>query len=145
MKQSDKLKICNWTLLIFSALILISGIQLEATGSRGIMSVWVHALIGLIFSGLVMLHVYLHFKWKNWFSLFNKIKSPVTRILWYAFILTFVLGIAAWKRWIVEGQHSVLGGVHGKIGFLLMAIAICHIIKRIKFFKSRTKRCTQKH
>ncbi len=139
MKQLKKLKICNWTLLIFGILILSSGIQLEATGSSGILPVWIHVIIGLIFSGLVFFHIYLHFKWKNWFSMFNKIKSRVTRILWYAYVITFVLGVIAWIRWMAVGQHSVLGGVHGKIGFIFIALAIGHTVKRVKFFKNRAK------
>lgn len=134
MKQAQKLKLCNWTLLIFSVLILASAIQLEASGSRGIVPVWLHVVLGIIFSALVIVHVYLHFKWKNWFVRFNKLKKPVTRILWYLFLATLITGIATFVHWLVTWQHSVLGGVHGKIGFVMMAVAIGHIIKRIKFF-----------
>ncbi len=135
MNQLQKLKFCNWSLLVFCLGIFASGIQLEATGSRGIGAVWVHVFVGLVFSGLVFWHVYLHFKRGNWFKRFQKLKKPVTRILWYLFLLTLFLGVAAFIRWLSFQGHSVLGGVHGKIGFIMMMFAIAHLIKRIKFFR----------
>ncbi|MDE7440620.1 MAG: hypothetical protein K2M69_00430 [Muribaculaceae bacterium] len=136
MKSAEKLKICNWSLLVSGILILASSIQLEATGSEGIFPIWLHVALGIIFSALVFTHVYLHFKWNNWFKRFQKLKKPVTRLLWYLFLLTLALGIAAFVHWTTTYDHSPLGGVHGKIGFLMMAVAIAHTIKRIKFFKS---------
>ena len=139
MKHLEKLKICNWALLIFCLLILTSSIQLEATGSRGLLPVWLHVFIGLLFSLLVILHIYLHFKWCNWFARFNKLKKPVTRILWYLFLATIILCIATFIHWLISNHHSILGGVHGKIGFLMLAVGIGHILKRIKFFKTSKK------
>lgn len=40
---------------------------------------------------------------------------------------------------LVHFSHSGLGGWHGKIGFVFMAIAIAHGIKRMRFFKPKTK------
>ncbi len=48
MKKITKLKICNWSLLALTIAILISGIQLEATHSIGLTSVWIHILIGVL-------------------------------------------------------------------------------------------------
>ena len=61
MKKITKLKICNWSLLPLTVAILISGIQLEATHSIGLTSVWIHILIGVLFIGMATYHVYLHF------------------------------------------------------------------------------------
>lgn len=47
MKKITKLKICNWSLLALTIAILISGIQLEATHSIGLTSVWIHILIAI--------------------------------------------------------------------------------------------------
>lgn len=136
MKKIKKLKICNWSLIFFTVAILISGIQLEATHSAGLSSVWIHIVIGLLFMGMVSTHIYLHFGKSNWFSKFHRLPSQVTRILWWVSLLTLLTGIIAMIHWIGTFSHAAIGGVHGKLGFLMVAVSIGHIIKRIKFFKN---------
>ena len=136
MKFLAKLKICNWSLLIASVMMLASSIQLEATRSRSALFVGIHVFIGLIFCVLVLSHVYLHFKVSNWFLKFNKLKKTVTRILWYIFLLTIILGLATLIHWLITDNHSPLGGIHGKFGLLMFAVAIVHIVKRLYFFKN---------
>lgn len=80
--------------------------------------------------------VFLHFKRSNWFAKFQKLKKPATRILWYLYCLMLVLGIAAFIHWIISCHHSPLGGIHGKIGFIMIAFAIGHTVKRIRFFRA---------
>lgn len=99
MKKIKKLKICDWCLLIMTLAMLVSGVQLEATDSRGATSVWIHIAVGILFFTLVAYHIFLHFSF----------------------------------------THSPIGGVHGKIGFFMIILAIGHICKRIKFFKSNKK------
>ncbi len=135
VKKIVKLKICNWTLLVLTIAILISGIQLEATQSSGIVAVWIHIVIGVLFMALVGYHIFLHFGERNWFSLFAKQKSPVTRILWWLSLLTLITGIIAVIHWLATFTHSIIGGIHGKLGFLMIIFSIGHICKRIKFFK----------
>lgn len=135
MNQAKKLKVCNWGLLVSGLLILASAIQLEATGSRGVAPVWIHVAVAAVFSLLVLWHVFLHFKRSNWFAKFQKLKKPATRILWYLYCLMLVLGIAAFIHWITSCHHSPLGGIHGKIGFIMIAFAIGHTVKRIRFFR----------
>ena len=139
MKKITKLKICNWSLLTLTIAILISRIQLEATHSIGLTSVWIHILIGVLFIGMVAYHVYLHFGRCNWFSKFRKQKSQVTRILWWVALVTLVSGVAAMIHWITTFTHAPIGGVHGKFGFLMIILSIGHIAKRIKFFRSKKK------
>ena len=139
MKKITKLKICNWSLLPLTVAILISGIQLEATHSIGLTSVWIHILIGVLFIGMATYHVYLHFGKSNWFSKFSKQKSKVTRILWWVALVTLISGIAAMIHWVTTFTHATIGGVHGKLGFLMIILSIGHITKRIKFFKSKKK------
>lgn len=134
MKKIIKLKACNWNLLVFTVAILVSGIQLEVTGSEGLIPVWIHIALGLVFMGLVVYHIYLHFGASNWFKRFNLQKKPVTRILWWLAILTFVTGIIAALHWISSYTHSPLGGIHGKLGFVMIILSFAHIIKRFKFF-----------
>ena len=140
MKKITKLKVCNWSLLAFTIAILISGIQLEATHSNGITSVWIHILIGGLFMGMAAYHVYLHFGRSNWFSKFRKQKNPVTRILWWVALVTLVSGVAAMVHWVTTFTHSSIGGVHGKLGFLMIILSIGHIAKRITFFKRKKKK-----
>ena len=136
MIKAQKLKICDWTLAILLPIVLISSIQLEATSSRGFFPVIFHIIVALPFMSLVVWHISLHFQWKKWLTKFSKLKVP-TRILWWLYILTFISGVATFIHWIIENEHSPLGGVHGKIGFLMIAFAIGHTIKRIKFFKRK--------
>ena len=136
MTKVKKLKICDWTLAILLPIVLASSIQLEATSSSGIFPVILHIIVSLPFMSLIVWHIYLHFQWKKWLTKFSKLKVP-TRILWWLYILTFISGVATLIHWLIENEHSPLGGVHGKIGFLMIAFAIGHTIKRIKFFKRK--------
>ena len=43
-------------------------------------------------------------------------------------------GLASIPQWLIHG-HSPIGGVHGKIGFLFILIAIIHTIRHRKWFK----------
>ncbi|MDE6543932.1 MAG: hypothetical protein K2K76_08195 [Muribaculaceae bacterium] len=136
MKKAQKIKICDWTLAILLPIVLASSIQLEATSSSGIFPVIFHIIVAPLFMCLIVWHIYLHFQWKKWLTKISKLKVP-TRILWWLYILTFISGIATFLHWLIENGHSALGGVHGKIGFLMIAFAIGHTIKRIKFFKKK--------
>lgn len=137
MKKILKLKICDWCLLFLSIAILISGIQLEATGSSGLISVCVHILIGVLFACLVMYHLYLHFGYSNWFSKIQKQKSLLTRILWWVALITFITGMTASVHWFATFTHAPIGGIHGKLGFLMILLSAVHVIGRIKFFKRK--------
>ena len=66
MKASKKIKICDWSLLAVMILILASSIQLEATGSRSVVSVWLHIGAGIIFAILIWWHIHLHSAWSKW-------------------------------------------------------------------------------
>lgn len=136
MTKAQKLKICDWTLAILLPIVLATSIQLEVTSSSGIFPVVLHIIAALLFISLIIWHIFLHFQWKKWLVKFSKLKVP-TRILWWLYILTFLSGIATFIHWLIENEHSPLGGVHGKIGFLMIAFAIGHTIKRLKFFKKK--------
>ena len=137
MKKIIKLRICNWLLLFLTVVILVSGIQLEVTYSSGVVSVWLHIAIGLLFMALAAYHVFLHFGHLNWFHKIRKQKSQVTRILWWVALVTLISGFAAMIHWITTSTHSTIGGVHGKLGFVMIILSIGHLAKRIKFFKSK--------
>lgn len=140
MKKTEKIKQCNWLLVLTTVIILASSIQLEATGSRNILCVWLHISAGLIFTTNIIWHIHLHFGWKSWGTKLRKLKSPVTKWLAFGGLLTVVSALAASIHWLSAYTHSPLGGVHGKLGFLFLALAIGHTVKRIRFFKAQKPR-----
>lgn len=129
---ATRLKICNRTLGITLLLMLVSGIQLEATSGRYVWTVWLHIILGILLIVLSIYHIYLHYRKSNWFTRFAKNRNASTRILWWVFLLTAVTGIASTISWIGHNQHTPLGGVHGKIGFLMVIIAIIHAVRHIR-------------
>lgn len=129
---SFRLKICNRTLGITLLLMLVSGIQLEATSGRYVWTVWLHIILGILLIVLSIYHIYLHYRKSNWFARFAKNRNASTRILWWVFLLTAVTGIGATISWLADNQHTPLGGVHGKIGFLMVIIAIIHAVRHIR-------------
>lgn len=139
MNTAEKLKTCNKSLEVTVILMLVSGIQLEATAGKHIWSVWIHIGLGTIITILSIFHIYYHYRLSNWFARFAKNRNTATRILWWTFLLTAVSGIAATVQWIVENGHSPIGGVHGKIGFLMVIIAITHAAKHIRQRKHTRK------
>lgn len=140
MKKITKLRICDWSLLVVTVAILISGIQLEVTDCAGMVPVWIHIVIGLLFMAGIAYHIFLHFGKSDWFARFRMQKSQFTRILWWVWLLTLVSGIVACIHWSVTYAHSPIGGIHGKIGFIMVAMAVGHICKRIKFFKGQNRK-----
>lgn len=139
----NRLKICNRFLGLTLILILASGIQLEVTSGRYAWSVWVHIVLGLVLTALAFYHIYLHYRKSNWFVRFAKNRNTSTRILWWVFLLTAVSGLAATVAWIGDNLHSPLGAVHGKIGFLMVIVAIVHVARYLRA-KRRRKSVSRK-
>ncbi len=134
MTKADRLKLCGRMLVVATALALFSSIQLEITGSRGFAWVWLHVVVGCCFFANVAWHLQLHFNWKSWVRRLRKQRSAMTRWLAILASLTLVRAVAALFHWVGSYQHSLLGAVHGKIGFVLLIVAAGHTMKRIKFF-----------
>lgn len=132
MNNATRLKICDGWLGRILILILASGIQLEVTSGKYAWSVWVHIVLGIILTVLSCYHIYLHYKTGNWFVRFAKNKNVVTRILWWIFLLTAVTGIIATFAWIGHDGHMPIGGIHGKIGFLMVIFGIIHAVRHIR-------------
>lgn len=135
MKKAQKLRLCNWLLLVLVPIVLASSIQLEVTGSSDPAFVWLHVIVTLPFIALAVWHISINLKWGNWFSKFAKMKNPVTRVLWWLLLLTAVSAIITLTHWLGTQEHSPLGGLHGKLGLAMVIIAIGHTLKRIKYFK----------
>ncbi len=138
MTKADKLRLCDTLLAVSAVAILLSGIQLEVTGGRTALWVWLHAGIGTLFFANIAWHLYLHFGWNSWVQRLRKQKSRVTHGLAILALLAFISTVVALFHYVGTRLHSVPGAVHGKIGFLFLLIAIGHTVKRIKFFKRKT-------
>lgn len=139
MSKVEKLRLCDWMLVFATTFILASSIQLEATDSRNIIWVLIHMVIGGLFFANIVWHLYFHFGWKSWIQRLRKQKSPVTRWLAIFALLTLISALVALFHWISTYTHSSVGAIHGKIGFVFIALAIGHTVKRIKFFKFARK------
>jgi hypothetical protein len=79
----------------------------------------------------------------QWFA---KIKhqKPSTQWLFWLSLVTLFTGIAATITYFRIG-HTGIGGIHGKIGFITIAIMIWHTIKRIKWYKFGLKKSQNKN
>lgn len=126
-----RFKRCNRWLGITLLLMLASGIQLEATSGRYLWSVWIHIILGTVLTALSLRHIYLHYRKGNWFARFAKNRNTVTRVLWWTFLLTVVTGFAATVGWLDGFNHSTLGGVHGKIGFVMVLLGVVHAVRHL--------------
>ena len=142
MEKKTQSGICNWSLLVLATLILVSGIQMEASFGADFLGISFpvymvfHVLVALLMTAAVIWHIWLHFSWKEWVKRFSSLKRTGTKILAVMSALALVSGIAALLVLLFNGmQHNGVGGVHGKIGFGFVALGIYHIIRRIRFYK----------
>ena len=136
MKKITKLKICDWCLLILAILILISGIGLEAHLLDSCIWVWAHIVIGSLFIGFIIWHIYLHFTiMRNAFkSRDRKKKKPLHPWMCVFLLLTTITAIVTTIHWLSVPIHTPIGGVHGKFGFILLILICVHIYKKRKFY-----------
>ncbi len=134
MKSIAKLRICDWSLIVLTTGALFSGIQLELLSGSSYFWIWVHIGLSLLFLGICIWHIQLHFKSSNWFIRFKNLKSHVTKMLWWISLFTLATGMAASLDWLASGVHGPIGAIHGKIGFLMILLVVGHIVKRMKFF-----------
>lgn len=131
-----KLRFCNYSLLAITILTLLSSIQLEATGSSSALWVWIHMLVATIFLGLTVWHISLHFK-SNWISAVFHGRKGAIKVLTIIGIIVVISAITATVHWFLTGEHSPVGAVHGKIGFLFLLLITIHAIKHHKFYTTR--------
>lgn len=130
-KQS-KMRLCDFMLIGLTIITLASSIQLEVTQCSSVSWVWFHLIIATAFIALIVWHLYLHFQNRNWFKMLSLQKKPVTRWLGIFCILTIISAIIAFLQWLTVYSHTTIGGIHGKIGFIFIALCIAHTIKRLK-------------
>lgn len=111
-------------------------------GRDGYFWIAVHQVLAAISFILVGVHLYLHFGWiKKLFSgkLKNKyrIRNLILFILFIATTLTSVL------PWLLLGESDIaklLLGLHNKIGLLLIAFFIIHLLTYFRWLAGMTKK-----
>ncbi len=141
MNKRNLLRACDITLVVVSVLILASSIQMEASagmpwhGIPFVVYMTIHVLLACLMMGLVVYHLYLHFGWKAWVNKIKNLPKKPTKWLSVVAAMTLLTGVAALVVLLINMHHTSLGGVHGKIGLLMLAIVIGHTIKRAKFLK----------
>lgn len=121
-------------LLAVAVVMLASSLQLEVIAGQSMWWVWVHIVSGTLFLVLILWHLQLHFQWRNWFRLLWKQRSANMKWLTAVGILTFVTALVATAGWIASPEHSKIGAVHGKLGFLFIALAVWHTARRFRFY-----------
>ena len=144
MEKKTQSRICNWSLLVLAILMFASGIQMEASFGADFLGISFpvymafHVIVALLMTTAVIWHIWLHFSWKEWVKRFSALKRMDTKILAAVAVLVLVSGIVALLVLLFNGmQHNGVGGVHGKIGFIFIAIGIYHIVRRVRFYKNR--------
>lgn len=134
MTKKEKLLWCNRSLVVLWILALVSSLYLEAHHGRAVQAVWWHIVCGSAFFAGVVWHVYLHFGWKQWPKRFGGLKSVLTRLLAVLAVLTLATALLAWGHWQEDFRHTPVGGWHGKVGLLMLALAGWHLAVRRGFF-----------
>lgn len=137
----NKLKICNISLLAITPAVLATSIILEASHGAPVFglkfNLWViiHLITVLAMTGLVCWHLRMNWgKISGWAKKFTGKASGASKALAILITFTALTGLAAIPQWLIHG-HSTTGGIHGKIGFIFILIAIVHTIRHRKWFK----------
>lgn len=136
--------VIDWLLLAAFLLSACSGIGLHAAGHTGVHEVWhnwavFHVLASLGFLILGTLHVKTHWAWyKGWLRNGLGKRSHVTAFISWVSLLVVVTGIVLIAA--VEGEGSGIGLWHYRIGLLLTAASLGHILKRVPLLKKSLAR-----
>ena len=126
----NKLKICNISLLAITPAVLATSIILEASHGESVLGLkfnfWViiHLVAVLVMTGLVCWHLRMNWgKISGWAKKISGKASGASKALAILIAFTALTGLASVQQWLIHG-HSPIGGVHGKIGFLFILIAV---------------------
>ena len=52
----------------------------------------------------------------------------------------YVTGLIATVHWLAGYAHNAIGGIHGKLGFLFLIIAVTHCFRYRKFYMNKSKK-----
>lgn len=140
--KSEQLRLCNATLMIVAIFMLISSIQMEALAGDSLFGIsfetltFIHAGIGMLMFALVVWHLYLHFGDLSWIKKLQK--SPrLTKSLAIFGAITLSSGIFILAYMLTYFEHNLVGAIHGKIGFVFIALCGIHIYKYWAWIKRK--------
>ena len=140
--KNQQLRLCNVSLMIVAIFMLISSIQMEALAGDSLLGIsfetltFIHAGIGIIMFSLVAWHLYLHFGDFGWIQKLQK--SPrLTKSLAIFGALTLSSGIFILAYMLTYFEHNLVGAIHGKIGFVFIALCGIHIYKYWAWIKRK--------
>ena len=134
-----KIFVIDWILLVVAALSAYSGIELHVVGHGDVHEIWhnwavVHVITSLLFLIFGVVHIKMHWGWyKSLFVKGIRNKSRVTLLLSVIFIVVILTGVALLA--FVDGANSGMGLWHYRIGLIVSAISIGHIVKRWHILK----------
>lgn len=140
--KSEQLKWCNTALMLITLLVLISSIQMEALGGDDLWGfsftalTFIHAGFGIVMFSLVVWHLYLHFGSLEWLKKFGK-SVWLTKALAIFGSVCLISGIFILIYMISTFEHNLFGAIHGKIGFIFIALGVLHIIKHREWIKRK--------
>ena len=134
----------NIALIVVGVLTAMSSILLECIAGKDFMNitfrvwVWLHIIICLSCLSMVIYHLYIHWgNLSNWFRKVRNLNSGATKWLSWLSLITFLSGIIVAVIFITGAEHNPLGGIHGKVGLVVILISIFHTKKRFRWFKNR--------
>ena len=129
--KKHTLYIIDIILSILLVVVLVSSIINEVLGGSSLAalsntSITVfHISVCLVLMTLAFIHIKAHYaNLSRWINCLKKGKMQ-TRVVFILCAMTLVTGIASFSH-----GHTPLGGVHGKIGFVALALMILHLVKR---------------
>lgn len=140
--KNHQLRLCNASLMIVAIFMLISSIEMEALAGDSLRGIsfetltFIHAGIGIVMFSLVAWHLYLHFGDLGWITKLQK--SPrLTKTLAIFGALTLSSGIFILAYMLTYFEHNLVGAIHGKIGFVFIALCVIHIYKYWAWIKRK--------
>lgn len=142
MNNKSKSKVCNLCLIAVGALTLLSSIQMEVCGGKGLWGLsfttfmYLHCGLGTLMFILVAEHLYLHFGNKNWITKMKSLKKQ-TKWLCTIFAVLLPISVVAFVRIVTFPTHTPIGAAHGKIGFLFLILCVLHTAWRWKWVKKQ--------
>jgi len=109
-------------------------------GERGESSEGIHEISGIIWLVLMFLHTIQHWNWyKKLFSLKHIMQNKLLTGTLVLFVLLVLTSIGMWTEIIPRGLID-LKEIHGLIGQVLVGFILIHIIQRLKWYVTVTKK-----
>jgi len=138
------LYIIDVVLTVLAILVLATSVLQEILGGESLewmqfrSLVLMHVILSLSLLAMSYIHIREHFNKQMAFSgLFSKLNRH-TKWLFVLSLITLLTGIVSTFVYFNHG-HTPVGGIHGKIAFVAIALMTGHLIKRIRRMRNLRK------